>query len=68
MRGAGDCPCSVAGVDSVRVDSFQRLVDPSPASLEEGVIDIGGLEIAQLANNPNFRERGKLELVAGGGK
>jgi hypothetical protein len=37
-------------------------------SLEEGVIDIGGLEIAQLANNPNFRERGKLALVAGGGK
>jgi hypothetical protein len=32
------------------------------------VIAIGDLEIAQLANNPNFRERGRLELSAGGGK
>jgi hypothetical protein len=32
------------------------------------VIDIGALEIAQLANNPNFRERGRLEILAGGGK
>jgi hypothetical protein len=58
----------VEGVDSVRVDTFQRMVDRSPVSLDEGVIDIGGLEIAQLANNPNFRERGKLTLDAGGGK
>jgi hypothetical protein len=59
---------AVEGVDSVRVDTFQRMVDRSPVSLDEGVIDIGGLEIAQLANNPNFRERGKLTLDAGGGK
>jgi baseplate J-like protein len=59
---------AVEGVDSVRVDRFQRLVDPSPVSLQDGVIDIGGLEIAELANNPNFRERGKLEIGAGGGK
>jgi hypothetical protein len=59
---------AVEGVDSVRADSFRRLVDPSPVSLENGVIDIGGLEIAELANNPNFRERGKLVLAAGGGK
>jgi hypothetical protein len=32
------------------------------------LIGIGGLEIAQLANNPNFRERGRLTLHAGGGK
>jgi hypothetical protein len=52
----------------VRADRFQRLANPDPVSLEEGVIEIGGLEIAQLANNPNFRERGRLELSAGGGK
>jgi hypothetical protein len=59
---------SVEGVDSVRVDRFQRLVDPSPISLSEGVIAIGALEIAQLANNPDFRERGRLKVEAGGGK
>lgn len=59
---------SVEGVDSVEVDRFQRLVDPGPLSLDEGVIPIGGLEIAQLANNPNFRERGRLTVEAGGGK
>jgi hypothetical protein len=59
---------AVEGVESVRADRFQRLANPDPVSLEEGVIEIGGLEIAQLANNPNFRERGRLELSAGGGK
>ena len=59
---------AVEGVDSVRADLFQRLTNPDPVSLADGVIPIGGLEIAQLANNPNFRERGRLELGAGGGK
>ena len=59
---------SVEGVDSVRTDVFQRRVDPSPVSLPDGVIEIGGLEIAQLANNPSFPERGQLTLAAGGGK
>ena len=59
---------AVEGVDSVRVDRFQRMAGASPVSLAEGVIGIGGLEIAELANNPNFPERGRLALVAGGGK
>jgi hypothetical protein len=59
---------AVEGVEAVRVDRFQRLVSPDPTSLDLGVIDIGALEIAQLANNPNFRERGRLEILAGGGK
>ncbi len=59
---------AVEGVDSVRADRFQRMTDSDPVSLAEGVVPIGGLEIAQLANNPNFRERGRLELGVGGGK
>ena len=59
---------AVEGVDAVRPEVFQRMVGPSPTSLDEGVITIGDLEIAQLANNPNFRERGTLMLHAGGGK
>jgi hypothetical protein len=59
---------AVQGVESVRVDAFRRLADASPVSLADGVIEIGDLEIAQLANNSNFPERGKLALAAGGGK
>jgi hypothetical protein len=58
---------SVDGVESVRVDRFQRLVNPSPDTLDNGVIPMGRLEIAQLENNPNFRDRGQLIVTAGGG-
>jgi hypothetical protein len=59
---------AVEGVEAVWALKFQRMAAPDAASLENGVIPIGRLEIAQLANNPNFRERGRLTLVAGGGK
>ena len=59
---------AVEGVEAVRPERLQRLVGPLPTSLADGVIPIGSLEIAQLANNPNFRERGRLTLRAGGGK
>lgn len=59
---------AIEGVDSVRADRFQRLTDPSPTTLDAGVIPIGNFEIAQLANTPSFRERGRLRLSAGGGK
>jgi hypothetical protein len=59
---------AVEGVEAVWAQKFQRMAAPDPASLENGVIPIGRLEIAQLANNPNFRERGRLTVEAGGGK
>ena len=59
---------AVEGVGSVRVDRFRRMNDTGSTALEEGVIRVGRLEIAQLANNPNFRERGRLALSAGGGQ
>ena len=58
---------AVPGVASVRVDRFERFGGGSPTALADGVIRTGRLEIAQLANNPNFRERGRLALTAGGG-
>jgi Baseplate J-like protein len=59
---------AVEGVEAVWVQKFQRMAAPDPASLENGVIPIGRLEIAQLANNRNFlRERGRLTLEAAGG-
>ena len=59
---------AVEGVESVRLDRFEKLADPDPATLEQGVIPIGRLEIAQLANDPNYRDRGRLRLSAGGGQ
>lgn len=59
---------AVEGVDAVRPEVFRRMLDPDPTSLDEGVIAVGSLEIAQLANNPSFRERGTIRLRAGGGK
>ena len=59
---------AVEGVEAVWVQKFQRMVAPDPASLENGFIPIGRLEIAQLANSANFRERGRLTVEAGGGK
>ena len=59
---------AVEGVASVRLDKFQRLADPEPSTIEDGVMTMGKLEIARLENNPNFRDRGRLTVTAGGGK
>jgi hypothetical protein len=59
---------AVEGVEAVSALKFQRRAAPDASSLENGVIPIGRLEIAQLASNPNFPERGRLTLEAGGGK
>jgi Baseplate J-like protein len=59
---------AVEGVDSVSALKFQRLGGPDAGALDTGVIPMSRLEIAQLANNPNFPERGRLTLEVGGGK
>ena len=53
---------AVEGVEAVSALKFQRMAAPDAGSLENGVIPIGRLEIAQLANDPNFPERGRLAL------
>jgi hypothetical protein len=58
---------AVEGVEAVSVLKFQREATPDASLLKNGVIPMGRLEIAQLANNPNFPERGRLTLEAGGG-
>jgi predicted phage baseplate assembly protein len=59
---------AVEGVEAVSALKFQRMAEPDASSLDNGVVRIGRLEIAQLANNPNFAEQGRLTLLAGGGK
>ncbi len=59
---------AVEGVEAVWVQKFERMGAPDPTAFADGVIRTGRLEIAQLENNPNFRERGRLVLEVGGGK
>lgn len=59
---------AVDGVESVTPTRFGRLDDPDTTPLKTGVLAIGRLEIARLANNPSFPERGRIALNMGGGK
>lgn len=59
---------SVAGVDSVQVTRFQRQGQADPRPLADGFMALGRLEIARLANDPNFPEHGVLRLDLHGGK
>jgi hypothetical protein len=59
---------AVDGVDAVQPILFRRMFGGSPASLADGVIPIGALEVAELSQNPDFPERGTLRIDAGGGK
>ncbi|MFD8889489.1 putative baseplate assembly protein [Streptomyces sp. NPDC059566] len=59
---------AVPGVESVDVHTFQRQRLPETSGLENGVLEMGRLEIARLDNDPNFPERGMLDLTLGGGR
>ena len=59
---------AVPGVESVRVTKLNRLFELPNRELENGVLPIGSLEVAQLDNDPNFPEHGKLTLIVQGGR
>jgi hypothetical protein len=52
----------------VRATIFQRLGSPSPVPLAEGRLTLGRLEIARLANDPDFPEHGTLRIDLHGGR
>jgi hypothetical protein len=58
---------SVTGVASVTVTRLQRLYAGPDHELEQGLLAIGPLEVAQLDNDPEAPERGKLVLALRGG-
>ena len=58
----------VIGVEAVEVTRFQRLFESSHGELEQGVLRMSASEVLQLANDPSFPERGKLDLILKGGK
>jgi hypothetical protein len=59
---------SVEGVSSVSVTRFQRQGAVESDDLAQGRIRLGAFELPRLANDPNFPERGVIELVMQGGK
>ena len=58
----------VTGVESVRVKVLQRLGEGDRGEIEQGILKLGPLEVAQLDNDPNFPERGILRLTMRGGR
>ena len=59
---------AVPGVESVRIDKFQRQGVDDTQYLDDGKLSLGRLEIARLDNDPSFPEHGILRLNMGGGK
>jgi hypothetical protein len=59
---------AVPGVECVTVTKFQRLFSDPNYEIENGILPLATSEIAQLDNDPNFPERGRLEIVVGGGR
>jgi hypothetical protein len=59
---------AVQGVESVVVTRLQRLDEPPAGELEQGFLPLGPLEIAQLDNDPDFPEHGRLTLDVRGGR
>jgi hypothetical protein len=59
---------AVAGVSSLKVRTFRRKGRASHGEPEDGVLRMGRLEIAQLANDPSRPEGGRLDLRVEGGQ
>jgi hypothetical protein len=58
---------NVPGVASVTPVKFQRLGQTAQSELDDGVLNLGRLEIARLDNDPNAPELGRLEIQVRGG-
>jgi predicted phage baseplate assembly protein len=59
---------AVTGVESVHVTKLERFAEGPNGEIENGILPLGPLEIAQLDNDPSFLERGALKLTMGGGR
>ncbi|MEM6457082.1 MAG: putative baseplate assembly protein, partial [Acidobacteriota bacterium] len=59
---------AIDGVESVAVTAFQRWQRPGSDARDAGVLDVHGLEIVRLDNDPSRPENGVLTIQAGGGR
>jgi hypothetical protein len=58
----------VQGVECVTIVRFQRLFESTQHEIENGLLPVRNNEIPQLDNDPNYPERGQLEIVVRGGR
>ena len=59
----------VAGVRHVDITAFKRRGAPGAgAAITTGSLELGALEVAVLANDPNFPDRGHVALTMTGGR
>jgi len=58
---------TVAGVESVEVQTFQRWGKNPQGELAAEVLTVGPYEVVQLDNDPNFPENGKIDFRVEGG-
>jgi hypothetical protein len=59
---------AVTGVESVTVTKFQRLFASPNFEIENGILPLAHAEIAELGNDPNYPEHGKLVIRVLGGR
>ncbi|OGB24085.1 MAG: putative baseplate assembly protein [Burkholderiales bacterium RIFCSPLOWO2_02_FULL_57_36] len=59
---------AVQGVECATVKVLQRLFESANHEIANGVLPLSAAEIAQLHNDPNFPERGKLVIHVHGGR
>jgi len=59
---------AVEGIECVRVRRLQRLFEAPNRELDNGLLPLAGHEIARLDNDPNYPERGRLEIIVQGGR
>jgi hypothetical protein len=59
---------AVEGVSSVDVTKLQRLFESNSHEIDDGLLQLGPFEIADVQNDPNFPESGQFTLVMNGGR
>jgi hypothetical protein len=57
---------AVTGVESVVVNTLQRLYEGDGGELQTGILQLGPLEVARLDNDPSFPEHGRFLLEVRG--
>jgi len=58
---------AIPGVESVSA-KLKRFEDSDSLAINDGILKLGPMEIAQLDNDPSFPENGKLTLIMRGGR
>jgi hypothetical protein len=59
---------TVEGVDSVEVTRLERAGDRPQHEIDDGLLRLGPLEVAQVDNDPSLPENGTFTLKIGGGR